>query len=72
MGRRIRLNGEPEEHEEDKEIQELKREAGFPKDDVLVYETGDETTILSDNATVGNIPKDAVVTSQPGRGKLFG
>lgn len=72
MGRRIRLHGEPEEHEEDKHIQELKHEAGFPEDDVLVYDAGDGTTILSDMDTVSNIPEDAAVASQPDKGKLFG
>lgn len=72
MGRRIRLNGEPEEHEEDKQIQELKQEAGFPEDDVIVYEAGDGTQVLSDKDSVGNIPEDAAVASQPAKGKLFG
>lgn len=72
MGRRIRINGEPQEHEEDKPIQALKREAGFPEDDVVVYDAGEGGTIMSDKEEVGDIPEDATVASQPSEGRLFG
>jgi hypothetical protein len=72
MGRRIRVRGEPQEHEEDKRIQALKSEAGFPEDDVVVYDPGDGNVPISDRDEVGDIPEDATVASQPDKGRLFG
>lgn len=72
MGRRIRVNGEPEEHEEDKTIRELKQEAGFPDNDIVVYDNGDGATPVADRDTVGDIPEGSAVASQPDKGKLFG
>lgn len=72
MGQRIRIDGSVEEHEEDKRIGQLKGEAGLPKDDIVVYDVGDGTIPVSDRDTVGDIPEDAVVASQPDKGRIFG
>ena len=72
MGRRIRIRGETQEHEEDKTIQQLKHEVGWPKNDVVVYDDGEGTVILSDYDHVKDIPEDATASSQPAEGAAFG
>lgn len=72
MGKRIQIGGKPNEYEEDKQIQELKHEAGFPEDDVVIYDAGSGNIPLDDDKTIRDIPEDAVVASQPAKGKLFG
>lgn len=72
MGKEIRIKGELEDHAEDKTMRELKQEAGFPEDDVIIYDKGDGATIMSDKDRVRNLPEGAAVSSQPDRGKLFG
>lgn len=72
MGTELWIDGEPEEHRDDKQIEELKDEAGFPRDDIVVYSDGEETVAVSDRDTVGDLPDGARVASQPGKGQLFG
>lgn len=72
MGQEIWINGEAEEHEEDKSIDRLKDEAGFPEDDIVVYNDGEENVAVSDGDKVGDIPEGARVASQPGKGQIFG
>lgn len=72
MGQQIRIDGSVEEHEEDKRIGQLKREARFPDGDIVVYDVGDGMTPVSDRDTVGDIPEDAAVASQPEKGRIFG
>lgn len=73
MGRRIQIDGEPEEHEEDKTIRELKEEKNWPQDDSAAYDDGTGVkTHLDDDQTVEDIPKDARVAPLPAPGKMFG
>lgn len=72
MGRTLQINGEGEEHEEDKTVAELKEELGIPEDDTLTYDIGGSTYDLNDQETVGDIPEDSTVAPLPDSGRLFG
>ena len=72
MGRRLQINGEPEEHEEDKTVAELKDELGIPEEDTLTYDDGNSTYDLHDQETVGDIPEDSTIAPFPDSGRLFG
>lgn len=73
MGTELYINGEPTEYEEDRTISEVKQDAGFPADDIVVYSHGDDKQVtVSDQDTVDHIPDGARVASQPQRGRIFG
>lgn len=73
MGTELWIDGEQHEHEDDKEISQLKQEVDFPDDDVVIYTTdGEDTRAVSDRDAVGDIPDGARVASQPQRGNIFG
>lgn len=74
MGKQLRINGQLEEHEEDKTMKELKQELGLPADEMLTYADDTDTYQLADYDTVGDIPARSTVASLPGNSnrQLFG
>lgn len=73
MGRRLRLDGEPVEYEEDTPIRRLKRDAGWAPDDVVIYvDEKDENHTVSDIDQVGDVPEGAPVSRQAAEGRVFG
>ena len=72
MGKQLRINGQLEDHEEDKSVADLKRDAGIPADKPLTYDDGTDTYSLSDRDTVEDIPDGSTVASLPDSGHLFG
>ena len=72
MGKQLRINGQLEDHEEDKTVADLKQEADIPADNSLVYDDGTDTYSLSDRDTVKDIPDGSTVAPLPDSGRLFG
>jgi hypothetical protein len=72
MGKRIRIQGTPEEHEENKRISELKQENGWPDTDTVMFNDGNGSHVLSDRDRVKDIPDEANVSTQVGKGVMFG
>lgn len=73
MGRRISLDGTPTDYEEDTTIRQLKRDAGWHKDDIVVYtDTDGESYTVHDGETVTDIAEGATVSRQAADGKVFG
>lgn len=72
MGRRIRLNGDPVEYSEDTTIRQLKQDAGWPKEDTVVFTDPDdgEAYTVHDQETVGDLPEGAPVSRQVTDGKF--
>lgn len=72
MGKQLHINGQIEDHEEDKTVAELKRETGIPAEKPLTYDDGNDTYSLSDGDTVEDIPERSTVAPLPDSGRLFG
>jgi len=73
MGTELVINGKQRSYPDDTKISELKKDVGFPEDDLVVYTRKDETMHgVSDSQTVDAIPNGVRVTSQPNRKNLFG
>jgi hypothetical protein len=70
--KQLRINGQVQEHDENKKIAELKRDAGLPMDELLVYEDGKNAEPMSDQDEVRYIPDNVEVTTQPNETRAFG
>ena len=74
MGRSLQINGEEAEYPEDTEIREVKQDAGFLDEDVVMVNDGSDRgwEPVEDDKQVADIPDGAAVASQPSEGTLFG
>lgn len=73
MGTELVINGKRHSYPDNTKISELKKDIGFPEDDLVVYTSKDETLHgVLDDQTVDVIPDGVRVTSQPNRKMLFG
>jgi len=73
MGTELVINGKRHSYPDNTKISELKKDIGFPEDDLVVYTSKDETLHgVPDDQTVDVIPDGVRVTSQPNRKMLFG
>lgn len=70
MGRQLRINGQLEDHEEDKTVKQLKTELGIPANDTLTYNDGTDTYPLADTDTAGEIPEASTIASLPDPGSV--
>jgi hypothetical protein len=74
MGHSLQINGEIAEYPEDTEIREVKQNAGFLDEDVVMVNDGSDKgwEPVEDDTKVADIPEGSAVTSQPSEGTLFG
>lgn len=68
----LQINGQRQDHDENKKIKQLKADTGMPMDELLVYEDGNNSVPMSDQDEVRHIPDNAVVSTQINETRAFG